>query len=237
MISGDCRYRWGKGKAAGGAPRISTGDPIQFDVVGGRTTAIVPSVQHKGLLKQADIDAKRTCPKAGKKRKDASNQSPDFQGGADDAHAPDVKAVPFPLTMSTDTDEHSDRCESADRVEGGSKRAARSTTPAERSTEPKSAVVKTNRRSRTSAQAGQGSSTAAATGRRQRMKRQHLVMSMEQATPAAKSPPVKALTSVVKTVVKQPRSGRRRIRDHASAQKAATESGPNSVRRSARVSR
>lgn len=42
--------RWGKGKSARGIPRVSSGHPIVFDVVGGRTTALVPAVQRKGLL-------------------------------------------------------------------------------------------------------------------------------------------------------------------------------------------
>lgn len=49
QISGE-RHRWGKGKSSGGAPRVSSGHPIHFDVVGGRTTAIVLAVQKKGLL-------------------------------------------------------------------------------------------------------------------------------------------------------------------------------------------
>lgn len=43
-------YRWGKGKSSDGAPLVSSGHPIIFDVVGGRTTAIVPAIQRKGLL-------------------------------------------------------------------------------------------------------------------------------------------------------------------------------------------
>lgn len=50
--------RWGKGKASGGAPRVSSGDPIHFDVVGGRTTAFVPAVQKKGLLLAKDAKKK-----------------------------------------------------------------------------------------------------------------------------------------------------------------------------------
>ncbi|CAN0261735.1 unnamed protein product, partial [Ectocarpus sp. 8 AP-2014] len=41
-------HRWGKGKKSQGVPRVSSGHPIVFDVVGGRTTAIVPAVQKKG---------------------------------------------------------------------------------------------------------------------------------------------------------------------------------------------
>ncbi|CAM9470335.1 unnamed protein product, partial [Ectocarpus sp. 13 AM-2016] len=44
------RTLWGKGKNSEGAPRVSSGHPIVFDVVGGRTTAIVPALQKKGLL-------------------------------------------------------------------------------------------------------------------------------------------------------------------------------------------
>ncbi|CAM9735288.1 unnamed protein product [Ectocarpus fasciculatus] len=44
-------HRWGKGKNSEGAPRVSSGHPIIFDVVGGRTTAIVPALQKKGLLR------------------------------------------------------------------------------------------------------------------------------------------------------------------------------------------
>eukprot|EP00903_Cladosiphon_okamuranus_P009333 g8901.t1 len=43
-------HRWGKGKSSEGAPRVSSGHPITFDVVGGRTTAIVAALQKKGLL-------------------------------------------------------------------------------------------------------------------------------------------------------------------------------------------
>ncbi|CAM9174791.1 unnamed protein product [Pylaiella littoralis] len=43
-------HRWGKGKSSEGSPRVSSGHSIIFDVVGGRTTAIVPAVQKKGLL-------------------------------------------------------------------------------------------------------------------------------------------------------------------------------------------
>lgn len=50
--------RWGKGKTSGGAPRVSSGDPIHFDVVGGRTTAFVPAVQKKGLLLSKDVKKK-----------------------------------------------------------------------------------------------------------------------------------------------------------------------------------
>lgn len=52
--------RWGKGKGADGAPCVSSGDPILFDVVGGRTTAFVPAVQKKGLLaKNANREMQR----------------------------------------------------------------------------------------------------------------------------------------------------------------------------------
>ncbi|CAM9248115.1 unnamed protein product [Hapterophycus canaliculatus] len=51
--------RWGKGKGAEGAPRVSSGHPIIFDVVGGRTTAIVPAVQKKGLLHPSAATAAR----------------------------------------------------------------------------------------------------------------------------------------------------------------------------------
>lgn len=53
--------RWGKGKAAEGTPRVSSGHTVQFDVVGGRTTAFVPAIQFKGLLSrdpQTHIEAR-----------------------------------------------------------------------------------------------------------------------------------------------------------------------------------
>lgn len=56
--------RWGKGKAADGAPCVSSGDPIEFDVVGGRTTAFVPAVQKKGLLSTDSNKGKETKAKS-----------------------------------------------------------------------------------------------------------------------------------------------------------------------------
>lgn len=64
--------RWGKGKSAEGAPRVSSGHPIHFDVVGGRTTAIVPAVQRKGLLKSPgglSASSKETAAAKGRKGK------------------------------------------------------------------------------------------------------------------------------------------------------------------------
>lgn len=64
--------RWGKGKSAEGTPRVSSGHPIHFDVVGGRTTAIVPAVQRKGLLKPpggSSANSKKTAAAKGRKGK------------------------------------------------------------------------------------------------------------------------------------------------------------------------
>ncbi|CAM9976792.1 unnamed protein product [Laminaria digitata] len=61
-------HRWGKGKVSpDGAPRVSSGHPIHFDVVGGRTTAIVLAVQRKGLLPASSGGKKAAVP--GKSRK------------------------------------------------------------------------------------------------------------------------------------------------------------------------
>lgn len=60
--------RWGKGKTSpDGPPRVSSGHPIHFDVVGGRTTAIVLAVQRKGLLPVNSGGRKAAAP--GKSRK------------------------------------------------------------------------------------------------------------------------------------------------------------------------
>lgn len=54
--------RWNKGKASDGAPRVSSGHPIHFDVVGGRTTAFVPALQRKGLLSAGSSARTTTAP-------------------------------------------------------------------------------------------------------------------------------------------------------------------------------
>lgn len=55
--------RWGKGKGAEGAPHTASGHRVHFEVVGGRTTAIVPGVQRMGLLR-ADSRTGNTTPVA-----------------------------------------------------------------------------------------------------------------------------------------------------------------------------
>lgn len=55
--------RWGKGKGAEGTPHTASGHRVHFEVVGGRTTAIVPAVQRMGLLR-ADSSAGSTTPVA-----------------------------------------------------------------------------------------------------------------------------------------------------------------------------
>lgn len=50
-------HRWSKGKTSEAARLVSSGHSIQFDEVGGRTTAFVPAVQVKGLL---PLDSSKT---------------------------------------------------------------------------------------------------------------------------------------------------------------------------------
>ena len=66
--------RWGKGKGSGGTPHTASGHRLQFDVVGGRTTAIVPAVQRMGLL-HAGSSAGNTAPVAKGRRREAKGKS------------------------------------------------------------------------------------------------------------------------------------------------------------------
>lgn len=92
------KHRWGKGKASGGTPRVSSGHPIQFDVIGGRTTAFVPAIQRKGLLSPGVTKASRASSKtvgAGKKRtrcaKSEEGAESSTPQGQDDALKNDAK--------------------------------------------------------------------------------------------------------------------------------------------------
>ncbi|CAM9784655.1 unnamed protein product [Ascophyllum nodosum] len=67
-------HRWGKGKGSGGTPHTASGHRVQFDVVGGRTTAIVPAVQRMGLL-HAGSSAGNTAPVAKGRRREAKGKS------------------------------------------------------------------------------------------------------------------------------------------------------------------
>ncbi|CBJ48484.1 conserved unknown protein [Ectocarpus siliculosus] len=92
-------HRWGKGKNSEGAPRVSSGHPIVFDVVGGRTTAIVPAVQKKGLLRSptaasGGVDGRRSGSASGKKPKPpAAMAKPKTKARGDGVGEGNAKAV------------------------------------------------------------------------------------------------------------------------------------------------
>ena len=75
------KYRWSKGKTGGNT--LPNGEKIIFLTVGGRTSAVVPSVQKKsGEVSQAAVDAEKEA----KAKADAADE--------DEVEEPEGKAKP-----------------------------------------------------------------------------------------------------------------------------------------------
>lgn len=125
--------RWGKGKGSE-TPRVSSGHAIHFDVVGGRTTAIVLAIQQKGLL--AGSSARNTCPpaKGGKENSKVGSRAgkkkvkDEHETEGRDVGGPHQKKASAPSAASSTNNGRGERGRVAVAKTGGSKSTSKSAT-------------------------------------------------------------------------------------------------------------
>ena len=88
------KYRWGKGKKE--ASVLPNGEKISFVTVGGRTSAIVPSVQKKAGTSTQDGNGTTTASKRKKKApdSDAEEEKKEEEEAEEDEEEKEQKAPP-----------------------------------------------------------------------------------------------------------------------------------------------